>query len=71
MRKRCIEYLRENRESYEVFLGEDELPYEGYLGRMAKEGTWGGQIELLALGKGFGVNVRAIRANRRVSMYMD
>eukprot|EP00347_Sterkiella_histriomuscorum_P016120 403354413 len=47
-RQEAIEYIEANKEMYAPFIEDDET-IDQYLGDMAKDGTWGGQMELQVL----------------------
>ena len=54
--------LRQQRDDYAVFVAED---YDGYLGRMARDGTWGDHLTLQA---GTAPAARAEACNRKVNL---
>jgi len=53
-RSKCINYMRENRDEFAVFMTED---YDEYLEEMSKLGEWGGNFEIIALSRAYCVNV--------------
>ncbi|EFA80042.1 hypothetical protein PPL_06863 [Heterostelium album PN500] len=55
VREKCIEYLEKNRERFEPFACIND-PWERYIELMAKDDTWGGEIELQALSLYYRVN---------------
>ena len=47
-RKKCVEYMKENKDTFIPFLEEDE-PFDTYIEKIAKNGEWGGNLEIYAL----------------------
>jgi len=56
IRAQCVQFIANNRENFEPFI-EDDVPFEKYVAQMAKNGTWGGNIELQAMSLAFNVNI--------------
>eukprot|EP00756_Hemistasia_phaeocysticola_P054948 Hpha_TRINITY_DN30866_c0_g1::TRINITY_DN30866_c0_g1_i1::g.155613::m.155613/K13717/OTUD3; OTU domain-containing protein 3 len=57
-RARCVAYMEANREDFEHFLAwDDEEDWDTYIGSMAREGEWGGALELLGLSRALGVDI--------------
>lgn len=54
-RRDCVAYMTAHREDFEAFITDDSS-FEDYMKEMAKDGTWGTQLELLALCHKFQVN---------------
>ena len=47
-RRKCIEYMKVNKDTFIPFLEEDE-PFDTYIEKIAKSGEWGGNLEIYAL----------------------
>ncbi|OMJ95161.1 hypothetical protein SteCoe_1535 [Stentor coeruleus] len=56
----AIEFMRENSEDFSPFVEDDE-PFDDYIKRMSKLGTWGGNMELQALSLVLNVNIKIHR----------
>eukprot|EP01026_Neomeris_dumetosa_P069245 TRINITY_DN68332_c0_g2_i2.p2 TRINITY_DN68332_c0_g2~~TRINITY_DN68332_c0_g2_i2.p2 ORF type:complete len:487 (-),score=99.43 TRINITY_DN68332_c0_g2_i2:813-2273(-) len=56
IRKKVCQYIEDNREMFEPFIEDDE-PFDTYLKRMRKDGSWAGQIELQAASLALEVNI--------------
>lgn len=62
IRTQVVEHLLKKEEDYKHFIENDES-YESYVDRIRKDGTWGGQIELQAVGEIFNVNILIYQEN--------
>lgn len=54
-RKKCVEYMKENKDDFSPFLEEEE-PIDTYIEKMSKNGEWGGNLEIYALSKALNCN---------------
>ena len=61
-RKKCAEYMLAHRDEFEPFL---EEPIEEHVRKVRETAEWGGQTEVLALAKAFGVVVNIVQAEGR------
>lgn len=61
-RRKCAEYMRAHRDDFEPFL---EEAFEEYVRKVQETAEWGGQTEVLALAKAFGVVVNVVQAEGR------
>jgi len=61
-RARCAAFMRDNRGDFEAFLEED---FEEHVRKVESTAEWGGQTEVLALGRAFGVKVKVLQAEGR------
>ncbi|KAI5857858.1 hypothetical protein BZA05DRAFT_385073 [Tricharina praecox] len=61
-RIRCAEFMKENRADFEAFLEED---FEAHVRKVESTAEWGGQTEVMALGRAFGVKVNVLQAEGR------
>ncbi|CAD7938493.1 unnamed protein product [Amoebophrya sp. A25] len=57
VREKCVEFMRKNRDDFQPFV---EGNFDRYLGEMQRKETWGGDIEIQALGRLFEVNVAVL-----------
>ena len=57
VRARIVQYIAKNRPDFEPFI-EDDVPFDRYVSEMAKNATWGGNLELQACSKVFEVNIK-------------
>lgn len=62
VRETIVRHITENRESYEPFI-EDDVPFDRYISSMAKNGTWGGNLELQACSMAFSVNIKIFQVD--------
>lgn len=62
IRKKCAEYMLAHRDEFEPFL---EEPIEEHVRKIRETAEWGGQTEVLALAKAFGVVVNIVQAEGR------
>ncbi|SBS81652.1 OTU-like cysteine protease [Plasmodium ovale curtisi] len=62
IRKRVVDHLLQNEDKYKNFLEYDES-YKSYIDRISLDGTWGGQLELQAVGELFNVNILIYQEN--------
>ncbi|GAW80014.1 hypothetical protein, conserved [Plasmodium gonderi] len=62
IRKLVVSYLQRNEEKYKHFIEHDES-YKSYIQRISLDGTWGGQLELQAVGELFTVNILIYQEN--------
>lgn len=68
-RRKCAEYMVSHRADFEPFL---EEAFEEHVRKVEKTAEWGGQTEVLALAKAFGVVVNVVQAEgRRVERMND
>ncbi|RPA97720.1 OTU-domain-containing protein [Choiromyces venosus 120613-1] len=61
-RKKCAEYMLAHRDEFEPFL---EEPIEEHVRKIGETAEWGGQTEVLALAKAFGVIVNVVQTEGR------
>ncbi|KAA8906426.1 hypothetical protein FN846DRAFT_778363 [Sphaerosporella brunnea] len=61
-RARCAQFMRDNRADFEGFLEES---FEEHVAKVENTAEWGGQTEVLALGRAFGVKVNVLQAEGR------
>jgi len=61
-RIRCAEFMKENRVDFEAFLEED---FDAHVKKVEGTAEWGGQTEVMALGRAFGVKVNVLQAEGR------
>ena len=50
LRQQVVRFIRNNKESFEHFMQEHE-GFDAYTERMAKEGVWGGELEVSAIAR--------------------
>ncbi|SOV77298.1 OTU-like cysteine protease, putative [Plasmodium sp. gorilla clade G3] len=62
IRKKVVEHLLQNEELYKNFIEYDES-YKSYIERISLDGTWGGQLELQAVGEIYKVNILIYQEN--------
>ncbi|KNG76879.1 hypothetical protein PFMG_02972 [Plasmodium falciparum IGH-CR14] len=62
IRKKVVEHLLKNEELYKNFIEYDES-YKSYIERISLDGTWGGQLELQAVGEIYKVNILIYQEN--------
>jgi OTU domain-containing protein 6 len=60
VRRTAAEYITKNKDDFEPFL---EEPLSAYVRKVGETGEWGGQLELLALAKAYGVNISVLDGN--------
>ncbi|KAK0824455.1 OTU protein [Friedmanniomyces endolithicus] len=63
VRAAAAEYIERHPDEFEPFL---EEPIEGYLYKIRETGEWGGQLELMALAKFYGVDIHVLQDFGRV-----
>lgn len=63
VRSAAADYIERNPDDFEPFL---EEPLPGYLHKIRETGEWGGQLELMALAKSYGVNINVLQDHGRV-----
>lgn len=61
-RRKCAEFMREHRVDFEPFLEEE---FEEHVRKVGETAEWGGQTEVLALAKAYGVVVNVVQAEGR------
>ncbi|KAI5814788.1 hypothetical protein BZA77DRAFT_92051 [Pyronema omphalodes] len=61
-RKSCAEFMKEHRDDFEAFLEED---FDTHVKNVEATAEWGGQTEVLALGRAFNVKVNILQAEGR------
>ncbi|KAF8537261.1 putative OTU-like cysteine protease [Trichophaea hybrida] len=61
-RAKCAEFMKANREDFEAFLEED---FDEHVRKVENTAEWGGQTEVLALGRAFGVKVNVLQTEGR------
>ena len=54
-RGKCVEYMKENKDSFAPFLDEGQ-PIDEYIEKISKSGEWGGNLEIYALSMALHVN---------------
>jgi len=52
----CVDHIIQEKDFYQFFIEDDES-FDSYVSSMAKNGAWGGNIELQALSNVLGVNI--------------
>ncbi|CDU16753.1 hypothetical protein, variant 1 [Plasmodium yoelii 17X] len=62
IRKKVVEHLEKNEDKYMNFIEYDES-YKSYIERISTDGTWGGQLELQAVGEIFNINILIYQEN--------
>jgi len=62
-RKQICDFILYNRMDYEPFIEDDE-PFEDYIARMRRNGTWGGHLEIQACSMAYQVNVTIHQLNQ-------
>ncbi|KAL1310515.1 hypothetical protein AAFC00_000800 [Neodothiora populina] len=63
VRKAAAAYISSHPDDFSAFL---EEPLPGYVDKVANTGEWGGQLELLALAKTYGVDISVLQGDGRV-----
>lgn len=61
IRKAATGYMKEHADDFAPFLEED---FEGYVKKMRDTAEWGGQLELMAVARRYGVEIRVIQDGR-------
>eukprot|EP00887_Chlorella_sp_A99_P007417 scaffold2.g7417.t1 len=64
-RRRVVDYMTQHREQFEPFIEDDE-PFDKYVKRMGKEGTWAGHLELQAASLVLGANISIYQAGQPI-----
>ncbi|CAA9987211.1 OTU-like cysteine protease, putative [Plasmodium knowlesi strain H] len=62
IRRLVVDHLLRNEQKYQHFIEYDES-YKSYIDRISLDGTWGGQLELQAVGELFNVNILIYQEN--------
>ncbi|CRG97329.1 OTU-like cysteine protease, putative [Plasmodium gallinaceum] len=62
IRKKVVDHLSKKEEEYKNFIEYDES-YKSYIERISLDGTWGGQLELQAIGEIYNVNILIYQEN--------
>lgn len=73
-RQECVKFMRDHEDEFKWFLDEDEDGEIGaYLDEMADDGTWGGNLEIVAMSRRFRINciVHQLAAPRFAVNYED
>lgn len=60
-RQRATEYMRAHADDFAPFLDED---FDAYVAKMRATAEWGGQLELTALARAYGVEIRVLQDGR-------
>ncbi|TID26286.1 cysteine proteinase [Venturia nashicola] len=63
VRKTAAKYIKEHENDFLAFL---EEPVDEYVWKVGETGEWGGQLELLALAKAYGVSISVLDGNGQV-----
>lgn len=63
VRKTAARYIKEHEDDFSAFLDE---PMDEYVRKVGETGEWGGQLELLALAKAYGVSISVLDGNGQV-----
>jgi OTU domain-containing protein 6 len=63
VRRTAAQYIKEHEEDFSAFL---EEPLDEYVRKVGETGEWGGQLELLALAKAYGVGISVLEGDGRV-----
>ena len=58
----CVDHIIQEKDFYQFFIEDDEN-FGSYVSSMAKNGAWGGNIELQALSNVLGVNITIYQVN--------
>lgn len=61
VRRRATDYMRAHKDDFAPFM-EDE--FGGYVARMRDTAEWGGQLELMALARSYGVEIKVVQEQR-------
>ncbi|ORY68734.1 uncharacterized protein BCR38DRAFT_424177 [Pseudomassariella vexata] len=61
VRRKATEYMKAHPDDFAPFLEED---FEGYVAKMRDTAEWGGQLELAALSKAYGVDIKVVQDGR-------
>jgi len=56
-RKTIVDYMSQNREMFEPFLGEDDGTFDDYVRGMRENAMWGGNLEIQAASLAYKINV--------------
>lgn len=64
VRRRAAEYMDRNRDDFEPFVDLESQSWEEYLRKIRDTSAWGGQPELLALARVFGVGITVVQVPR-------
>ena len=67
VRKAAAEYIETHPDDFAPFL---EEPLPEYIHKVRDTGEWGGQLELLALARSYGVHINVLQGNGRVEEMM-
>lgn len=65
-RTKCAQYIRAHPDDFSAFLEEGTV--EELAGRVERTAEWGGQLEVMALAKAYGVTVRVLQGEGRVEV---
>lgn len=57
------DFIADHREDFEAFM---EEPFDNYTRKIKLTAEWGGQLELLAIAKAYGVDINVIQADGRI-----
>ena len=68
LREQVAEYLRSHRKEFEPFV---ETDFDTYCDKLAKENTWGGQLELQACANILNRPIEVIQGNRNEPIIID
>jgi len=63
VREAAANYISHNSEDFEPFL---EEPLQEYIHKIRETGEWGGQLELMALAKTYGIDIHVLQGDGRV-----
>lgn len=63
IRRTAAEYITKHKDDFEPFL---EEPLDSYVRKVGETGEWGGQLELMALAKAYGVDISVLDGNGSV-----
>ncbi|KAE9964991.1 hypothetical protein EG328_010052 [Venturia inaequalis] len=63
VRQTAARYIKEHEDDFVAFL---EEPVDEYVRKVGETGEWGGQLELLALAKAYGVSISVLDGNGQV-----
>lgn len=63
VRRTAADYMAANSDDFMPFL---EEPLDEYVRKIRETGEWGGQLELLALAKSYGININVLQGDGRV-----
>ena len=70
LRQAAVSHIQAEKFDFEPFIEDDE-PFDDYIRRMSRSGTWGGNLELQALSQYLQVNIQIHRADEPIWEIMN